>query len=190
MEELEHEIEAAAVAEEPEQAEDELAGEPEEENTGKHPMIAWDLLLHSTKQACMDAFALIRTTSQSLPLSSLAASLALELCAPVVGQWSPRPLDAEHVAGQDVITEEEDVLLLELQRAQIKYRAARQYAHAARQAAGHTDGAAFQDRAYQVPGLLSLWDLCRTAAAVPLVAPNYISHVSSACTMYEHNGWG
>lgn len=34
---------------------------------------------------------------------------------------------------------------------QVKYRAARQYAHAARQAAGHADGgAAFQDRAYQV----------------------------------------
>ena len=38
MEELEHEIEAAAVAEEPEQAEDEFAGEPEEQNTGTHPM--------------------------------------------------------------------------------------------------------------------------------------------------------
>lgn len=37
MEELEHEIEAAAAPEEPEQAEDELAGEPEEENTGRHP---------------------------------------------------------------------------------------------------------------------------------------------------------
>ena len=36
MDELEHEIEVAAAAEEPEQAEDELAGEPEEENTGKH----------------------------------------------------------------------------------------------------------------------------------------------------------
>ncbi len=66
------------------------------------------------------------------------------------GQWSPRPLDAEHVAGQEVIPEEDDMRLLELLRAQIKYRAARQYAHAARQAAGGTDGAAFQDRAYQV----------------------------------------
>ena len=37
MDELEHEIEAAAAPEEPEQAEDELAGEPEEENTGRHP---------------------------------------------------------------------------------------------------------------------------------------------------------
>ena len=72
------------------------------------------------------------------------------LCASGAGQWSPRPLDAEHVAGQEVITEEEDILLLELLRAQIKYRAARQYAQAARQAAGNTDGAAFQDRAYQV----------------------------------------
>ena len=35
MEELEHEIEAAAAPEEPEEAEDELAGELEEENTGK-----------------------------------------------------------------------------------------------------------------------------------------------------------
>lgn len=39
---------------------------------------------------------------------------------------------------------------------QVKYRAARQYAHAARQAAGNTDGAAFQDRAYQVLQPLSL----------------------------------
>ena len=39
--------------------------------------------------------------------------------------------------------------------AQVRYRAARQYAHAARQAAGRPDGAAFQDRAYQV----ALW--CR-----------------------------
>ena len=37
MEELEHEIEAAAAPEEPEEAEDELAGEMEEENTGKIP---------------------------------------------------------------------------------------------------------------------------------------------------------
>ena len=37
MEELEHEIEAAAAPEEPEEAEDELAGEAEEENTGKPP---------------------------------------------------------------------------------------------------------------------------------------------------------
>ena len=37
MEELEHEIEAAAAAEAPEEAEDELAGEPEQENTGKRP---------------------------------------------------------------------------------------------------------------------------------------------------------
>ena len=36
---------------------------------------------------------------------------------------------------------------------QVRYRAARQYAHAARQAAGRPDGAAFQDRAYQV----ALW---------------------------------
>ncbi len=36
MDELENEIEAAAAAEEPDQVEDELAGEPEEENTGKH----------------------------------------------------------------------------------------------------------------------------------------------------------
>ena len=76
--------------------------------------------------------------------------MSVNLCASDAGQWSPRPLDAEHVAGQEVITEEEDVLLLELLRAQIKYRAARQYAQAARQAAGNTDGAAFQDRAYQV----------------------------------------
>lgn len=42
MEELEQEIEAAAPPEEPEQDEDELLGEPEEENTGKHPhMDAW-----------------------------------------------------------------------------------------------------------------------------------------------------
>ncbi len=34
------------------------------------------------------------------------------------GQWSPKPLDAEHVAGQEVVTEEEDMRLLELQRAQ------------------------------------------------------------------------
>ena len=54
------------------------------------------------------------------------------------------------MAGQEVIPEEEDMRLLELLRAQIKYRAARQYAHAAKQAAGGTDGAAFQDRAYQV----------------------------------------
>jgi len=46
--------------------------------------------------------------------------------------------------------------LLELQRAQVKYRAARQYAHAARQAAGHTDGAVFQDRAYQVRSPITL----------------------------------
>ena len=40
MEELEHEIEAAAAPEEPEEAEDELAGEmEEEENTGKPPSI-------------------------------------------------------------------------------------------------------------------------------------------------------
>ena len=56
------------------------------------------------------------------------------------------------MAGQEVVPEDEDWRLLELQRAQIKYRAARQYAHAARQAAGNTDGAAFQDRAYQVLG--------------------------------------
>ena len=38
MEELEHEIEAAAAPEEPEEAEDELAGEmEEEENTGRPP---------------------------------------------------------------------------------------------------------------------------------------------------------
>jgi len=72
------------------------------------------------------------------------------------GQWSPKPLDAEHVAGQEVIPEEEDMRLLELQRAQVKYRAARQYAHAARQAAGHTDGAVFQDRAYQVRSPITL----------------------------------
>ncbi len=36
-----------------------------------------------------------------------------------VGQWSPRPLDAEHVVGQDVIPEEEDARLLELLRAQV-----------------------------------------------------------------------
>ena len=40
MEELEHEIEAAAVPEEPEEAEDELAGQmEEEENTGKPPSL-------------------------------------------------------------------------------------------------------------------------------------------------------
>ncbi|CAK0785772.1 hypothetical protein CVIRNUC_008983 [Coccomyxa viridis] len=65
------------------------------------------------------------------------------------GQWSPKPLEAEHAAGQEVVTEEEDLRLLDLQRAQVRYRAARQYAHAARQAAGRPDGAAFQDRAYQ-----------------------------------------
>ena len=38
---------------------------------------------------------------------------------------------------------------------QVRYRAARQYAHAARQAAGRPDGAAFQDRAYQVAPVVS-----------------------------------
>lgn len=37
------------------------------------------------------------------------------------GQWSPRPLDPEHVAGQDVIPEEEDARLLELLRAQVSH---------------------------------------------------------------------
>ena len=41
MEELEHEIEAATAAEAPEQAEDELAGEPEQENTGKRTNSAY-----------------------------------------------------------------------------------------------------------------------------------------------------
>ena len=45
MEELEHEIEAATAPQEPEQAEDELAGEPEEENTGTCPRAAcWPFL--------------------------------------------------------------------------------------------------------------------------------------------------
>ena len=42
---------------------------------------------------------------------------------------------------------------------QVRYRAARQYAHAARQAAGRPDGAAFQDRAYQVAPVV-LRDTC------------------------------
>ena len=43
---------------------------------------------------------------------------------------------------------------------QVRYRAARQYAHAARQAAGRPDGAAFQDRAYQVAPVV-LRNTCR-----------------------------
>ncbi len=36
-----------------------------------------------------------------------------------VGQWSPRPLEPEHVVGQDVIPEEEDARLLDLLRKKV-----------------------------------------------------------------------
>lgn len=37
-----------------------------------------------------------------------------------VGQWSPRPLEPEHVVGQDVIPEEEDTRLLDLLRKKVR----------------------------------------------------------------------
>lgn len=37
-----------------------------------------------------------------------------------VGQWSPRPLEPEHVVGQDVIPEEEDARLLDLLRKKVR----------------------------------------------------------------------
>ena len=72
------------------------------------------------------------------------------------------------------------MLLLELQRAQIKYRAARQYTHAARQAAGHTDGAAFQDRAYQVLYLTPLASLQHRSCSAKLASTS----VSSLCVTH------
>lgn len=36
-----------------------------------------------------------------------------------VGQWSPEPISAEQIVGLDVISEEDDLRLLELQRAQV-----------------------------------------------------------------------
>ncbi|KAK9806113.1 hypothetical protein WJX72_002023 [[Myrmecia] bisecta] len=64
------------------------------------------------------------------------------------GQWSPRPLDPEHVIGQDVIPEDDDRALLDLMRAQVKYKEAAKFKAAA--AAGGTGSAANQaDRLYQ-----------------------------------------
>lgn len=37
-----------------------------------------------------------------------------------VGQWSPRPLEPEHVVGLDVIPEEEDARLLDLLRKKVR----------------------------------------------------------------------
>ncbi|BDA46670.1 probable cactin [Coccomyxa sp. Obi] len=67
-----------------------------------------------------------------------------------VGQWSPRPLEPEHVVGQDVIPEEEDARLLDLLRKKVKYHAAQQFSRAAMQAAAQrSGGASASDRAYQ-----------------------------------------
>ncbi|EIE19628.1 hypothetical protein COCSUDRAFT_67727 [Coccomyxa subellipsoidea C-169] len=67
-----------------------------------------------------------------------------------VGQWSPRPLEPEHVVGQDVIPEEEDARLLDLLRKKVRYHAAQQFSRAAMQeAAQRGSGASASDRAYQ-----------------------------------------
>ena len=89
------------------------------------------------------------------------------------------------MAGQEVIPEEDDMRLLELLRAQIKYRAARQYAHAARQAAGGTDGAAFQDRAYQVMRLVLHPGFCSRAAACCKRLPyrHHLQHHTGLCLL-------
>lgn len=66
------------------------------------------------------------------------------------GQWSPEPLPLESIAGQEIITLEEDEELLELLRAQIKAQEAAVLrtaaAHAARGGAATADDA---DRAYR-----------------------------------------
>ena len=69
MEELEHEIEVAAAAEEPEQPEDELAGEPEEENTGKHRLLK--LLAPSSTTPYMYRSTLAHTSDCTVPSSAL-----------------------------------------------------------------------------------------------------------------------
>ncbi len=66
------------------------------------------------------------------------------------GQWSPEPLPLESIAGQEIITQEEDEELLELLRAQVKAQeAAVLRAAAARAARGAPAGAEDADRAYR-----------------------------------------
>ncbi|KAK9791828.1 hypothetical protein WJX73_003147 [Symbiochloris irregularis] len=44
-----------------------------------------------------------------------------------VGQWSPAPIAPEEIVGVDVIAEEDDLRLLELHRAQVRYTMARKF---------------------------------------------------------------
>ncbi|KAL3159310.1 hypothetical protein ABBQ32_011264 [Trebouxia sp. C0010 RCD-2024] len=67
-----------------------------------------------------------------------------------VGQWSPVPLDAQHIGNQDVVHEDEDQRLIDLLRKQVQYKEASRFrAAASAAAAGVASGLNEADRAYR-----------------------------------------
>ncbi|DBA94110.1 hypothetical protein WJX77_004695 [Trebouxia sp. C0004] len=67
-----------------------------------------------------------------------------------VGQWSPAPLDAQHIGNQDVVHEDDDQRLLDLLRKQVQYHEANRFRTAASAAAaGAAPGLNEADRAYR-----------------------------------------
>lgn len=66
-----------------------------------------------------------------------------------VGQWSPEPISAEQIVGLDVISEEDDLRLLELQRAQVRYSMARRFRPEVALQAASQSGFSEVDRQWQ-----------------------------------------